>query len=151
MYKKLLFTIITAFMLNACAQTTPKEDSKQFYFCAIVFGYQVSPEGVLEAFEVNPPHECGGGREPIEVGDAWYKSACAFFSTHKHKPTYLETEEPKMKWSVLLINPNRPDVIYPTRTAGSSEKDPVVYVRDSILTENSKVHACENITKKSLE
>ena len=33
MYKKMLFTIITAFMLNACAQTTPQEDSKQFYFC----------------------------------------------------------------------------------------------------------------------
>lgn len=121
----------------------------KFHFCAVGFGFQVSPEAKLEAFVFRPPYPCGGGLPDIEVSNAWKMTACAFFSTRRWEPTYRADEKPKMYYAFYLINPNRPNVIYPSRTAGTSPADGVVHVRESILEAGgAKEHACHRMLQE---
>jgi tetratricopeptide (TPR) repeat protein len=126
--------------------------SGNFHFCAVGFGFQVSPEGKLEAFVFRPPYPCGGGLPDIEVSNAWKMTACAFFSTRQWEPTYRAHEKPKMYYAFYLINPNRPAVIYPTRTAGASPSDGVVHVRESILGGGgAKDQVCNRMIEEELK
>lgn len=127
----------------AAVEPSVAEESTQ-QRCAAVFEFQVSPVGALESFDFPAPVVCQDKSQVVIPTAAWRKTACGHFSTTHPRPTYAAGDPPKTMFSYYLINPARPDVIYPTATAGSSKTDSVYYVQESILKVEAKdVRACE--------
>jgi len=144
---RILTTILLISLLENSVASTGQSHEKKSLRCVAVFAYQISPKGVFEKFQVSTLHECGDEATTVNVSDAWYKTACAVFSTKKAKPTYKKSRKPKLEWGFYFINPDRPDAVYPNTSSGSSDRDPFVYVRESILEEGSPSDVCNNIVK----
>jgi hypothetical protein len=142
-----LASVIVLLLLVGCASNEPKNN--QFYFCAVMYSFQVSPEGDLEKFIFTPPHKCGGDLPDVTPSDAWKKTACGYFTTQTPRPTYKDGEEPKLMYSYYLMNPNRPGVVFPSRESGKSPEHPVIYVRDEILSSNPEANDVCDIAAKS--
>lgn len=149
MNKKFIVLTIIAILFSASLDASSQDETSNSNMCIAVFGYQISPKGELEKFEVSTDHKCGDGVTTVEVSDAWYKTACGFFSTQNRAPTYRKRKKPKQKWAFFYINAENLDRVYPSLTSGSSDEDPFIYVQDSILDDDSSSHACNNITKRT--
>ena len=113
--------------------------------CGVTFGFIVSPRHELTSFKLYLPPRCNQPSITVELSAAWKKTACAHFSTTRLSPTYKEGEPPREKFGNYFYRPSRPDVLYPTVNAGSSKRDPVVYIQEEILERNSDAnpHVCD--------
>ncbi len=129
--------------MTGCANT-PKT-GEPVLACGVTFGYIVDPQGALTDFKLYLPPRCNDKSVVPKISAAWQKTACAHFSTYKLAPTYANGEEPRMMYRNFFYRPHRPDVLYPNVNSGSSEKDPVVYIQESILEPNTgnPKHVCE--------
>jgi hypothetical protein len=115
--------------------------------CGVTFAFIVSPQHELTSFKLYLPPLCNPPGVAVELSAAWKKTACAHFSTTKLSPTYKEGEPPQERFGNYFYRPSRPDVLYPTVNAGSSKRDPVVYIQEAILetTPDAKPHACDHV------
>ena len=144
-------TMILLVLITGCA-SSPK-NAEPVLACGVTFGFIVNPQSELTKFKLFLPPRCSDrGVEP-ELSEAWKKTACAHFSTYKLTPTYAEGEQPKMLYQNYFYRPKRPNVLYPNVNSGSSEKDPVIYVKESILepVTNNTNHVCEGNLEASTE
>jgi hypothetical protein len=136
--KKHIILFLSAALIS-CTTTTTKDSPPEnsFYFCAAIFSFIINPDGDLESFKYLPPMKCGGGQEPMTPSDAWLKTACGHFTTRGVPPTYKEGGKPVERFMPILANPNRPNVIYPTRESGKSKNNPVIHVDEAILIDKN--------------
>lgn len=125
--------------------TAYAKDDAPVVACGVTFGFIVNPQSELISFKLYLPPRCNQPGVSVELSEAWKKTACAHFSTSSLGPTYKEGEPPKELFGNFFYRPSRPDVLYPTVNAGSSNRDPVVYVQESILSINpdAKPHVCD--------
>jgi len=137
-----LFVALVVGSWLTCPSVSAKEPVA---VCAVTYGFVVNPQSELTSFKLYLPPTCSQSDLAIVLSPAWKKTACAFFSTTKHGPTYKEGEPPRERYGNFFYRPSRPDVLYPTVNAGSSKRDPVLYVQESILNTDpeAKPHVCD--------
>ena len=107
------------------------------YLYVVVAGIIVDPTGELAKVELMRPVNCDQDTVPIIISDAWKKTACAVLTMRELAPTHKSGKEPAMKYIPFVYNSERPHVVYPREGAGESADNPVVYVREEILEEQS--------------
>ena len=130
-------TVGPLLVLLGCATPSAPECGR---FAVLVFEYRIRPDGVLDRFEFNQFSD-RKSCNPISidaVSDAWLKTACVTLPLTNDAPTYASGQDPQSRYIFRLFDPDRPDVIYPNSAAGSTEDNPVFYVRDEILDQQGK-------------
>ncbi|WP_156413740.1 hypothetical protein [Lacimicrobium alkaliphilum] len=102
-------------------------------FCGLVGMYAVSPDGELEQFLFVGKAKCENQSVEVNISKEWLVTACAYFTTQKHKPTYQIGE--RLNWSskIFYYNPARPTVVFPEQNAGVDLSNPVIHVQESIV------------------
>jgi hypothetical protein len=133
MHQRIPLVFLTLSML-ACS--TAKQVSPQIHalslpdldFCQVLYGYQVSPTGELQHFDVLEPL-CGIGQpEAIEISREYEINACQrFWATDSHTPTYRENEQQTVLVGLL-------EMVHPEDLGRLAAKDPA----DSFIDESSR-------------
>jgi hypothetical protein len=160
MHQRIPLVFLTLSML-ACS--TAKQVSPQIHalslpdldFCQVLYGYQVSPTGELQNFDVLEPL-CGIGKPvAIEISREYKMNACQrFWATDSHTPTYRENEQQTVLVGLLaMVHPEdlgRLATKYPTdsfgaestRSADDSYKDTNTSIRDVCvrMIDNATTH-----------
>ena len=114
-----------ALLAGAASAGAQTRDRCEHLF-TVVFEFIADPAGKLTHLRFYPPVDCRKNTVSLPISKAWKKTACVAFILEGVSPTYKEGEEPKVLFSFVMFNSDRPDVVYAKR---------LVQVREEILKE----------------
>jgi hypothetical protein len=124
--------------LEASSTESPK------YMCGVVYGYKLTSEKKVIDFNFYPPMTCGGLDSREMPSLEWQQVACAYLTITDYVNSF-EADKDDISYGVYWYSHRRPNVIFPTTTAGDSNENPVVYVKESAylhsLVKNNE-HPC---------
>ena len=135
--------LLPVFMIVACASTNRPPTCDELV--VVVFGAQVSPDGVLERFQVHEPTVCEGKPAPVELTRGFMVSACMYQALNRTKPTYDSLDEPQMLYWWAIWDLRRPHRFRPFGNDGQSPDQPVVHIQEDLpadLDSRAPNHVC---------
>jgi len=101
-----------------------------------IFEFVVSPERKLSHFHFTGAFDCEEMPAPVEISDAWKKTACVMLVLDGVDPTYDTGEEPRPMYIFYVFDSDRPDVVFRSPRSGAIPNDAVIFVREEILSES---------------